>query len=282
MAFLKEAEPDRGKAHKVADGVLRLVARNGGIMTYYGTNTYLIEAEGGFLVLDPGPVTDPVHVGDIMRATGGRISGVILSHGHTDHIGALEELCVRAGAPSYAFHTPIVEGFVPDVKLNDGDTVAGMTALHTPGHAADHLCYAREDGLVFTGDHVMTWSSSIVSPPGGVMRQFIASLQLMVDRNDPLYLPGHGPAMSNPRDYVQDLMQRRIDREEAIYRAVQRRPLSPGQLSRTLYSKVDPFLQMAAERNVLAHLAKLEDEGRVIQKDEVWTALPERQGVSMV
>jgi glyoxylase-like metal-dependent hydrolase (beta-lactamase superfamily II) len=276
MAFMKEPEPERGVAHEVADGVLRLVARNPGIMTYHGTNTYLIEDKGGFLVLDPGPATDPQHIDDILQATGGRIAAVLLSHGHTDHIGALDELCARADAPSYAYRTPIVEDFVPSVKLDDGDTVFGLTAIFTPGHAADHLCFARGDGLVFTGDHIMTWSSSVVSPPGGNMEQFVASLKLMIDRNDPSYLPGHGPRMDNPRDYVRDLMQRRIDREEAIYRALQRRPLSPSQLSRTLYSKTDPLLQMAAERNVLSHLAKLEREGRVVQRDDVWTAVPER------
>ncbi len=153
--------------------------------------------------------------------------------------------------------------------------VGPFTALHTPGHAADHLCFAREDGLVFTGDHVMSWSSSVVSPPGGDMRAYIQSLQFLRDRNDPLYLPGHGPALHNPRSYVEELMQRRINREEEIFHALRAHPRSPRQLSDSLYAKYDPFLKDAAERNVRAHLIKLKADGRVVGENEVWSVVPQ-------
>lgn len=274
MPFLVEPEPVRGTAHPVADGVLRLVARNPSTMTYFGTNTYLIPQGGDFIVLDPGPATDETHVDDILVATGGRIGAILRTHGHPDHFGALPRLRQVCEAPVHAFHRPIVADFTPDVPLRHGDRVGPLRALHTPGHAADHLCFARDDGLVFTADHVMAWSSTVVSPPGGDMRAYLDSLQVLIDRDDPLYLPGHGPVIRKPRAYVEDLKNRRISREEEILRTVRREPMSIGGLSQRLYAKSDPVLQGAAERNVLAHLLKLQAEGKVITDDALWSATP--------
>jgi glyoxylase-like metal-dependent hydrolase (beta-lactamase superfamily II) len=277
VPFLEEPEPVRGEPHAVADGVLRLVARNPSQMTYWGTNTYLMPGlmpgDDGFVVLDPGPATDEIHVEDIRRATQGRISAILISHGHSDHLGALERLRRLCDAPVHAFHQPIQRSFTPDVPLRDGDRIGPLTALHTPGHAADHLCFARDDGLVFTADHVMGWSSSVVSPPGGDMAAYVASLQRLIDRDDPLYLPGHGPAIGDPRAYVVDLRERRIAREREILGAVRGGPMSILGLRERLYSKTDPFLQSAAERNVLAHLLKLQAEGAVAPAgDGLWRA----------
>jgi glyoxylase-like metal-dependent hydrolase (beta-lactamase superfamily II) len=270
MAFLTEPEPVRGQAHRVAERVLRLVARNPGRMTYHGTNTYLIEDPAGFFVLDPGPTNDPQHVDDIIEATGGQI---LLSHGHHDHAGALADLRDRTGSPTYAFPDSIAADFTAEVSLRHGDRVGPLLALHTPGHAPDHLCFAREDGVVFTADHVMGWSSSVVSPPMGDMRAYVDSLQAMIDRDDRVYLPGHGPALPQPRAYVVELRRRRIAREEEILAALQRGPMSAPDLSRTLYAKVDPILQSAAERNVMSHLQKLWAEGKVEEDDETWIAV---------
>lgn len=270
MAFLAEPEPERGVPTRVADGVLRLVARNPGQMTYHGTNTYLVEADDGFVVVDPGPATDVAHVEDILRATGGRVSAILLTHGHGDHLGALPALRGRTGATVHAFHHTHFPDFSPDVKVRDGERVLGFEAIHTPGHAPDHLCFARDDGLVFTGDHVMSFSSSVVSPPWGNMRAYVDSLQRLIERDDPLYLPGHGPPLASPRAYVEELKRRRVVREGEIVEALQDGLLTPFDLSRSLYAKLDPVLQDAAQRNVLTHLAKLEDEGRVRRRGEFW------------
>jgi glyoxylase-like metal-dependent hydrolase (beta-lactamase superfamily II) len=176
MAFLTEPDPERGVALPVVPGISRIVANNPSLMTYHGTNTYLIEADDAFVVLDPGP-NDDGHLENILAATQGRVSAILLSHTHSDHLGTTAALKAHTGATTYAFQLSADPAFFPDVLLRDGDTVAGMTAIHTPGHASDHLCFARPDGIVFSADHVMSWSSSIVSPPGGDMAAYVASLR---------------------------------------------------------------------------------------------------------
>ncbi len=215
VAFLTEATPERGVLLPVLPGIHRVVADNPSRMTYHGTNTYLIEDADGVTLLDPGP-DSPEHVADVLRLTPAPIVRILLSHTHHDHLGATAALKAATGAPTYAWHASQVPAFVPDVPLHDGDEAAGMVAVFTPGHAADHICFARPDGLLFSADHVMGWSSSIVSPPGGDMAAYVASLQLLLDRSDAPYLPGHGPLITDPHPYVQSLLDHRIAREEAI------------------------------------------------------------------
>jgi glyoxylase-like metal-dependent hydrolase (beta-lactamase superfamily II) len=223
MAFLTEPPPERSVALPIVPGISRVVANNPSLMTYHGTNTYLIETGNGFVVLDPGP-DDDGHLRDILTATQGKVSAILLSHTHSDHLGATAALKARTGATTYAFHLSADPAFSPDVLLRDGDIIAGMTTIHTPGHASDHLCFARPDGLVFSADHVMSWSSSIVSPPGGDMAAYVASLRLMLLRDDRLYLPGHGPPLPNPKPYVEELLNHRVKREQAILQALHNEP----------------------------------------------------------
>jgi glyoxylase-like metal-dependent hydrolase (beta-lactamase superfamily II) len=269
MAFLTEPEPKRGVALPVVPGISRIVANNPSLMTYHGTNTYLIEAEGGFVVLDPGP-DDDGHLKDILAAAQGQVSAIILSHTHPDHLGATAALKARTGATTHSFHLSADPTFSPDVLLRDGDMVAGLMAIHTPGHASDHLCFARADGLVFSADHVMSWSSSIVSPPGGDMAAYVTSLRLMLSRDDRLYLPGHGPPLPNPRLYVTELLNHRLKREQAILQTLHKAPHTTWDLVDRLYSKSHPWLRWAAERNVVAHLLKMQAEGLVLNEGECW------------
>jgi len=271
LAFLSESEPARGVPLAVVPGISRIVARNPSLMTYHGTNTYLIETGDGFMVLDPGP-DDEGHLDDVLRATGGAISAILLSHSHSDHLGATAALKARTGAKTYAFHLSADDAFIPDILLRDGDSALGMHAIHTPGHASDHLCFAYRDGILFSADHVMSWSSSIVSPPGGDMADYVRSLRLMMARDDRLYLPGHGPPLPDPRPYVQELLDRRLKRENEIAAALAAGPLGTRDLVDRLYSKTDPWLQLAAERNVMAHLLKLKSERRVEDRGEFWAA----------
>jgi glyoxylase-like metal-dependent hydrolase (beta-lactamase superfamily II) len=276
MPFLTEPEPERGAVLPVMPGISRIVAANPGPMTYYGTNTYLIETSDGIAVLDPGPESHPEHVEAILRATGPDIALILVSHTHHDHVGAVPALQQATGAPTVGFRDSGDDSFNADIRLSDGDVIAGMTAVHTPGHASDHVCLAlpARDGtaVLFSADHVMSWSTSVVSPPGGNMSDYFASLRRLLDRADDVFLPGHGPPLPEPRNLVREMLTHRMMREQAIQRKLTQGPANTYVLMDTLYSQVHPRLRRAAERNVLAHLLKLEQEGKVHRDGEQWRA----------
>ncbi len=276
MPFLTEPEPERGAVLPVMPGISRIVAANPGPMTYYGTNTYLIETHDGIAVLDPGPEEHPEHVDAILRATGRKVALILVSHTHHDHVGAVPALQAATGARTVGFRESGIETFEADIKLSHGDSIAGMQAIHTPGHASDHICFAlpARDGtaVLFSADHVMSWSTSVVSPPGGDMADYFNSLRLLLDRNDDVYLPGHGPPLPDPRKLVREMLTHRVMREQAIQRKLADGPVGTYVLMDTLYSQVHPRLRRAAERNVLAHLLKLEAEGKVLREGELWRA----------
>lgn len=273
MAYLREPEPEYGRPVVIAPGVRRVVARNPGLMTYHGTNAYILETPEGRAVLDPGP-DDAGHVAALLAATEGRVDLVLLTHWHHDHIGAAPALAAATGARMAGFRRFGAKDLRPDVLLDDGAEVAGLTAVHTPGHAADHLCFARPDGILFSGDHVMSWSSSVVPPPPlGDMADYCASLERLMARADALYLPGHGPPLPEPRGYVAELLRHRVAREEEILATLREAPREPRALVELLYARRELRLRPAAERNVLSHLDKLAKEGRARSEGDVWSAL---------
>jgi glyoxylase-like metal-dependent hydrolase (beta-lactamase superfamily II) len=280
MAFLTEPEPLRGAALPVLPGIRRIVARNPSVMTYLGTNTYLIEGPDGLTVLDPGP-DDDAHVADILAALEGETARrILLTHTHSDHLGATAKLQAATGAAVYAYRVSAKRGFTPDRPLDDGDVVAGLTAVFTPGHAADHLSFEYQvqgtGNILFSGDHVMSWSSSIVSPPDGDMVAYYKSLELLLGRDEVLYAPGHGPLLPQPRRLVGELLAHRQMREASILAALREKEWTVSDLAEHLYHKTDFRLKMAAQRNVLAHLLKLEHEGRAVQTtDRKAAALPD-------
>ena len=277
MAFLTEAEPEYGAKLPILPGVSRIVANNPGPMTYFGTNTYLIDTDQGTVVLDPGPDEHPEHVDAIMRHTGGQVALILISHTHHDHVGAAASLKEKTGAPTVGFRVSGLDTFDADIKLADGDSAAGMTAIHTPGHASDHLCFAlagkNGQKVLFSADHVMSWSTSIVSPPGGDMKDYFDSLNVLLKRDDDIYLSGHGPVLTEPRELVRAMLAHRVMREGAIAEKLREAPATTYALMDTLYSQVNPRLRRAAERNVLAHLLKMEIEGKVVRDGEVWRAV---------
>ncbi|MBV8091914.1 MAG: MBL fold metallo-hydrolase [Acetobacteraceae bacterium] len=273
MPFLTEPEPPREVPLPVLPGIRRIVAANPGPMTYYGTNTYLIDSPAGLLVLDPGP-EQTAHVRSILDATGGRVVRILVSHTHWDHVGAAAELRAKTGAPTVGFKHSASPTFVPDEPIDDGTQVAGLTALHTPGHAADHLCFAMQahygQAVLFSADHVMSWSSSVISPPGGDMAAYLANLERLLDRRDDLYLTGHGPPLAKPQTLVRELLARRREREDAILQALAAGPLTVRALTDRAYAAIQSPLRLAAERTTFAHLLKLEAEGRVLRRGEMW------------
>jgi glyoxylase-like metal-dependent hydrolase (beta-lactamase superfamily II) len=271
MQFLKEPVPERGVATPVCPGISRIVANNPGRMTCHGTNTYLIEAKGGFIVVDPGP-QDTTHIADILRATKGRIAKILLTHAHHDHFDNLAALRAASGARSYGYHLPTSTEFTPDLGLQDGDLVDGWQALWTPGHAADHLCFARADGVVLTGDVVMAWSTSVVGPPGGNMAAYVGTLHRLLSRTDTLFLPGHGPALPAPHAYLEDLLAHRLEREADILAAVHAGATGTFEIVAAVYKGLDPALSGAAQRSVRAHLDKLCLDGQLRQAGDRWQA----------
>lgn len=262
--FLTEPEPPRGTALPVAPGIHRIVAPNPGPMTNWGTNTYLVEEPGGCMVLDPGP-DDAGHLAAILAA--GPVTRIVLTHTHPDHLDGLPALRAATDAPVFAWHAPETPVAL-DGALRDGERVGGWQAVHTPGHAPDHLCYARPDGTLFSGDTVMGWSTSTVALGG--MADYFASLRRLLARDDRLLLPGHGPPIPEPRGFIQTLLDHRLQREAAILAALGPQPRTSRAVTAELYADVDPRLLRAAERNVIAHLDKLRGEGRVRDVPEGW------------
>ena len=265
MQFLTEPEPVRGVLLPASQGISRIVAPNPGPMTCHGTNTYLIAQDDGTnIVLDPGP-DDAAHLAAVLDAAG-RISAIFVSHIHHDHIGALPALRAATGAPVHAM-SPSVS---PDHLWQDGDKVAGFTVIHTPGHASDHVCLAREDGVVFSADHIMGWSTTLVSAPDGDMAAYFTSLERMLTRNDSLYLPGHGPSITDPKTHTTALLTHRQEREAAVLTILTERPSAIARFVNSLYAGLPERLHLAAARSIEAHLLKLHAEGRVVLTDGVW------------
>jgi glyoxylase-like metal-dependent hydrolase (beta-lactamase superfamily II) len=234
-------------------------------MTYRGTNTWLVQGDDGLTVIDPGP-DDAGHLAAIAGA--GRVARILLTHTHPDHVAGAPALKAATRAPILGWGTPWLRGFAPDRAVADGEVVAGLTALHTPGHASDHLCFAWRDSVVFTGDHVMSWNTSIVSPPDGDMAAYMAGLRMMLGRSDTLYLCGHGPPLPEPQALVRAMLGHRQAREAAVLGSLGAAPVMPDAIVESLYAGLDGRLRKAAERTVLAHVLKLVSEGRARMGDD--------------
>lgn len=279
MSFLQEPVPPRGYVLPVLPGIGRIVAPNPGVMTYHGTNSWIIECGNELVVIDPGP-DDARHLQDILVALKGRpLKFIVLTHTHHDHCGNALALKNATDAPVVAYKRPQVKDLIPDIALNDGDVIAGLKAIHTPGHASDHLCFQflsqNKKMVLFSGDHVMSWSSSIVNPPDGDMLAYYNSLGKLLDGDDDIYLCGHGPLLENPRELVAKLLSNRQIRERMIIAELKKQDCSVASLAARLYHKKDLSLKAAAQRNVLAHLLKLLKEGVIEERLPETEPLPD-------
>ena len=289
--FDREARVRHGVAETVAPGVRRVVAANPSPMTFTGTASYLLGGRDVALI-DPGP-DDPAHRAALLRAIGprGRLRAILVTHSHRDHSAGAAALAQETGAEVLGFGPhgaglsaqmqALREGgaelgggegadadFAPDRLLEDGAEIASpewrLTALHTPGHLSNHLAFALEgEGALFTGDVVMGWSTTLISPPEGDMAAFMATLARLRGRDDRLYLPGHGPAVRDPQAMLDWQLAHRRARTGQIIEALAQAPATPRALTERIYADIDPKLWTAAERNVLAHLLGLVVEGRV-------------------
>ena len=285
--------------------VRRVLAPNPSPYTFTGTQTWIVGNGSDVAIIDPGPtgsgqsVGDPAspfnadangvgHVDAILRAVGdAKVSAILCTHTHRDHSPAAAPLKALTGAPILGC-APLAlnddgpradsafdPDYAPDRILSDGETVSGdgwtLEAVATPGHTSNHLCFAlRESGALFTGDHVMAWSTSVVSPPDGNMADYMASLAKLYERDDRVYYPAHGAAVTKPKQLVRGMLGHRKSREAQILRELTEGPRSISAMVAAMYKGLDPRLTGAAGRSVLAHLVDLEARGVVARESDVW------------
>jgi len=279
------AQHPTGVAMRLDPLVTRILAPNASAYTYTGTQSYLV-GDTDVAVIDPGP-DDPAHLAALTAAIDGRtVTAIVVTHHHRDHSPATRPLAAATGAPIVGPAPVSVSGeggadaafdadYAPDRVLADGEDVAGsgwtLTALATPGHTSNHLCFALpESGVLFSGDHVMGWATSVVSPPDGDMGAYMSSLERLMERDDRVYYPGHGDIVENPRRLVRGMLGHRKQREGQILRLLGHGESPLETMVARMYAGLDPRLMRAAERSVLAHLYDLRGRGMVAEEGETW------------
>jgi glyoxylase-like metal-dependent hydrolase (beta-lactamase superfamily II) len=291
IPFDRSFDVPYGEVRRLSPMVSRLLARNPSPFTFKGTGVYLIGANENardVAVIDPGPLL-PEHLEGLKGAIEGRkVTHILVTHTHSDHSPAAQPLKEWTGAKTYGFGphgsgkeegAKIEEGgdrnFVPDVAVRDGDIIAGdgfsFECVYTPGHTSNHMCYGlREEQALFTGDHVMGWSTTVVAPPDGDMAQYMASLRKLLVREDQILYPTHGAPVCDPKPFLQAYLDHRLEREAQILACLRDGENTIPEIVARLYAEVDTRLHPAAARSVLAHLIQLEGEGRILRDGELY------------
>ncbi len=283
---MADAPPSYGLVERIAPGIRRVLAHNPSPFTYEGTGTYFI-GTGAVAVIDPGP-DDPAHLAALMTGLGDeRVAAILVTHTHRDHSPLANALRTRTGAPVMGC-APLVmldEGpradagfdpdYAPDHVMRDGETVRGegwtIAAIATPGHTSNHMCFSYEEQkALFTGDHVMGWATTVVSPPDGDMAAYLGSLEKLLLRDDAVYYPTHGAAVRAPHRLVRGMIAHRRQRERQILDSVAAGRGAIPAIVQRLYGGIDVRLHGAAGQSVLAHLLDLEQRGLVARSGEEW------------
>ncbi len=286
IPFIREMEVEHGACAQLSPLIRRVVAPNPGPFTFKGTNTYIIGAHDEVAVIDPGPLLAE-HVDALLRAIGdARVSHILITHTHNDHSPAAAPLKEKTGAATYAFGPhgsgraqagPALEeggdrNFMPDQRVKHGDLISGkdweIECVFTPGHTSNHMCFAlRQEKILFTGDHVMGWSTSVVVPPDGHMGVYMNSLDLLLARDDQIYWPAHGEAVHKPKELVRAFITHRKQREASIIACLEKGMTNIGEMVAEIYQDTDKSLHPAAAMSMLAHLQHMAEIDRVRSDD---------------
>ena len=281
IPFVRHLEFEYGAVQQLSPLIRRVVARNPSPFTFHGTGTYIV-GHGKVAVIDPGPDL-PEHVDALISAVDGEeVSHLLITHTHRDHSPAAKHLKQAMGAPTHGFGPHgsgrpeatgcVEEGadheFVPDVVVRDGNVIAGegwtFEAVHSPGHTSNHVCYALlEEKALFSGDHVMGWSTSVIAPPDGHMQAYMQSLRRLLTRDDEIYWPTHGPPITMPKPFVEAYIAHREARERQIMDCLARGRTAIPEMVEAIYADIPRHLHPAAARSVLAHLVHMVETGRV-------------------
>lgn len=282
IPYVRELEFEYGRVDQVSPLIRRVIAENPGPFTYLGTGTYIV-GHGEVAVIDPGPDL-PAHLDAILAATAGeRIVAIVITHHHSDHSPLAAPLKARTGAPVYgcAVVAPLAAdpnevrleaeadaGFAPDISTCGGGVIAGpgwtLEAIPTPGHTSNHICYTlAEENALFTGDHVMGWSTTVITPPDGDMTDYMESLERIRGRGFATLWPTHGPPVRDAAPFLDAYVAHRRARETQILKALETGPARIADLVPRLYADVDPRLHPAAARSMLAHMIDLARRGRI-------------------
>ena len=288
LEFDRSLSVPYGVEMRLSRRVARLLACNPSPFTFKGTGVYLVGAGGSVAVVDPGP-SMAEHVSALKSAIGAReVSHILITHSHRDHSPAAAALQAWSGAPVYGLPDHAApsndEGavdeahdhdFVPDVMVHDGMRITGegftFECVATPGHTANHVCYAlAEEKALFSGDHVMGWSTSVVAPPDGDMGQYLASLEKLLARDETVFYPTHGSPIPDGRSWVGELIDHRHMREAQILGALHAGEGSAADLVPRLYPAIAPALHKAAAQQIRAHLLHLGEKGAVLRDGAVW------------
>ncbi|WP_034990784.1 MBL fold metallo-hydrolase [Beijerinckia mobilis] len=283
-SFDPERSAPPGELAQLTPLVRRMLAGNASAMTYKGTNTYVV-GHGEVSIIDPGP-EDPRHIEALLDALNGeRIAHILVTHTHRDHSPGARLLSEATGIPIHGcalpeparmatpaewtrFQSVHDQGYAPALILKDGECVqAGdhtLTVIATPGHTQNHLTFAlQEESSLFSGDHVMGWSTTVIAPPDGNLKSYIASLEKLRRRSDRLYWPAHGGPVTDPQRLLRGLLQHRNARESAILNRLEAGDEDCATIVRNVYGNIGPALQGAASLSVLAHLEELVESGRI-------------------
>ena len=281
IPFKTEFDFEYGRCDQLSPLIRRVIANNPSPFTFIGTGTYII-GTGNVAVIDPGPLLD-AHVDAILDALGPdeQVSHIVVTHTHLDHSPASKPLQERTKAPIYSFAPPRVDAFdgprleedaddnfAPDHIVAHGDLIKGdnwtLECVFTPGHMANHMCYALvEEKALFTGDHVMGWSTSVIAPPDGNMNDYMQSLDLLLSRDDYIYWPTHGTSIDDPKAFVRAYIEHRRGREAQIIARLKAGDSDIRQMVETIYTDVDKRLHPAAALSVFAHIQDLLTRGEI-------------------